>query len=172
MIKTLFHTKLTDIKDTDIEGVGTLRFGAEGKIYRWEKNRNATAFTAKQPVCYDADDYDGSAEEFEAVNSPVTADLALFAGFALTAIAASGGLCFGWVQVKGFLKDARVRTPKSTAITIGTILGPEDSATAIAKKVDAGTAPTYSNYAIAMEALATESTGTTVTTIDVDIRAL
>jgi len=170
--KVLFVTALTDISKTDDEGVGTLRRDDKGKTYRWVKNRNATAIANGAACCYDADDYDGSAEEFEAVNMPVTNDLMLAAGIAMTAFGISGALCFGWIQVEGFQANVACRTPKTTAITIGTILGVQNTKGALQKTVDAATAPTYSSDFVAMEALATDSTGTAETTLDVYIKCL
>jgi hypothetical protein len=37
MIKTLFETALTDIRSTDIEGVSTLRYESDGRVFRWVK---------------------------------------------------------------------------------------------------------------------------------------
>jgi hypothetical protein len=174
MYKLLFETKLTDIKSTDVEGVGTLRCEQDGgltKIFEWTKNRNATAFTAKQPVCFDADQA-GSAAILQKVNSPVTADLMLAAGIAVTAIAASGGNCYGWVQREGYFQDARVRTPATNDIEIGSELVAADGATTLEYQGNAGTAPIYSKHFIALEAVATDSTGTAVVSKDVYISCL
>ena len=81
-LKKQFVTGITDTKATDVEGVGVLRYEPEGKVYRWVKNRNATAITAGQPVCYDAGNA-GSTAIFESVNMPVSADLMLLAGCAV-----------------------------------------------------------------------------------------
>ncbi len=99
--KKVFVTKLTDIESTDVEGVGALKFMDHDMTYQWQKNRNATAFTAKQPVCFDATKV-GTVALFQCVNSPVSADLMLACGLAMTAIGASGGNCYGWVQRKGY----------------------------------------------------------------------
>ena len=138
--KILFQTALTDVKDSDLEGVGTLREDADGNVYRWVKNRNATAFTAKQPVCYDAGNV-GSSSLFKSVNSPVTADLMLAAGIAVTAMAASGGDCYGWVQVKGYFNGARVLGVSGTAVAIGDELVTANATTTLTRATAVGTAP-------------------------------
>jgi len=170
--KTMFEAGLTKIKSTDTEGVGTIRRDEKGKAYRWVKNRNATAIARLAVCCYDADDFDGSAEQFEAVNMPVTNDLMLAAGVAMTAFGISGAICFGWIQVEGFCANVATRTPKSTAIAIGTELICENTVGTLARSVAAGTAPIYSNHFIAMEAIATDATGTATTACDVMIKCL
>jgi hypothetical protein len=171
MIKTLFVTKLTDVKSTDIEGVGTLRYEPEGKIYRWVKNRNTTAFTAKQPVCYDADNA-GSSILIQKVNTPVTADLMLQAGIAVSAIAASGGNCYGWVQVQGYFQDARVKEPKTAAFAIGDELAAVNATTYLNQVTAVGTAPKYRLTFQLLEAIATNATSTTVGSYDVYIACI
>jgi len=137
--KILFQTALTDIKDSDLEGVGVLREDSVGNVYRWVKNRNATAFTAKQPVCYDAGNV-GTDALFESVNSPVTDDLMLQAGIALAAIEASGSDCYGWVQVQGYCADARVLGVSGTAVAIGDELVAADGTTTLTRATPVGTA--------------------------------
>ena len=174
--KVLFETALTDVKSTDVEGVGMLRDEGDGRIYRWVKNRNATAFTAKQPVCYDVGNV-GTNALFQSVNSPVTADLMVQAGIALTAIAASGGNCYGWVQVEGYCQDALVATPNTTAggitaaIAVGSTLVCVDAKTALAHESVAATHPVYSNHFIALETLAA-ATPSVATAKDVLVKCL
>jgi hypothetical protein len=159
MIKTLFETALTDLKSTDVEGVGTLRYEPDGRTYRWVKNRNATAFTAKQPVCYDAGNV-GSNALFKSVNSPVTADLMLAAGIAVTAIAASGGLCYGWVLAQGYDQDARVLGVSGTAIAVGDELVSANATTTLTRATAVGTAPKRRFTFVALETVSA-ATGAT-----------
>lgn len=160
--KVLFETALTDAKQTDVEGVGVLRYEKYGRVYRWIKNRNATAFTAKQPVCYDADNV-STVALFKSVNMPVSADIALAAGIAMTALGKSGGTtgCYGWAQVQGYCQDARVieSTSGGGDVQIGSELIIVDTKAYLAYQGDAGTAPIYSNHFVALEAVATASTG-------------
>ena len=139
-LKKQFVTGVTDLTATDVEGVGVLRYEPEGKVYRWVKNRNATAFTAKQPVCYDVGNV-GSVALFESVNSPVAADLMHAAGIAVTAIAASGGLCYGWVQVEGWFADVPVLDVSGTALAVGDELVAVNAQTYLTYATAVGTAP-------------------------------
>ena len=158
-VKTLWQTELTDIKSTDVEGVGQLRYedGADGGVYRWVKNRNATAFTAKQPVCYDAGNV-GSKTLLQKVNSPVTEDLMLAAGIAVTAIGASGANCYGWVKVEGYFQDALVLGVSGTAVLVGDELVAADGATTLTRATAVGTAPKRRLTFVALEAVS-DATG-------------
>jgi hypothetical protein len=158
-IKTIFQTTLTDVSSEDLEGVGTVRHGEAGSMYRWVKNRNATAFTAKQPVCYDATNA-GSAALLQAVNSPVTADLMLQAGIAVTAIAASGADCYGWVQTNGYFNGARVLGVSGTAVAIGDELVSANGTTTLTRATAVGTAPKRSLTFIALEAVSADTGAT------------
>ena len=159
MIKTLFQTQLTELASTDKEGVGNLRYETDGRVFRWVKNRNATAFTAKQPVCYDAGNV-GSSALIQSVNSPVTADLMLQAGIAMTAIAASGANCFGWVQVEGYCQDARVLGVSGTAIAIGDELVSANATTTLTRATAVGTAPQRPLTFQALEAVSADTGAT------------
>lgn len=138
--KTVFETKLTDTESTDIEGVGQEREDAFGRKYRWVKNRNATAFTAKQAVCYDAGNV-GSEALLKSVNMPVTADLMLQAGITLTAFGISGALCFGWVQVFGYCQDVQVLGVSGTAVAVGDELVSANGVATLTRATAVGTAP-------------------------------
>ncbi len=176
--KILFEIGLDEVSDKDTEGVGVLRYAEDGKIYRWIKNRNATAFTAKQPVCYDAGNV-ATVALIRSVNSPVTADLMLQAGIVMTGIGKSGGTtgCYGWVQVQGYCQDALVATPNTTAggitaaIALGSNLAVIDGKTALAHESVVTTAPVYSNIFTALEALAA-ATPSVATAKDVYIKCL
>lgn len=171
MIKTLFETKLTDIKATDVEGVGTLRYEDDGNIYRWVKNEGS-ALTAKQPVCYDVSDV-GTVALYQTVLTPVAADLMLAAGIAITAIGASGAVCYGWILAEGYFKDAIVTTPTTGGndIEVGSEVVAVDGETFLAYQGNAATAPIYSNHFIALETVAT-ATGAAVVSKDVYVKCL
>lgn len=174
--KILFETKLTDVAISDIEGVGVLRNGEDGRKYRWVKNRNATAFTAKQPVCYDAGNVSTIAL-YQAVNSPVAADLMLAAGIAMTAMGKSGGTtgCYGWVQVEGYFENARVTKPKTAAIALGQELICVNTETLLSNigAATVGNACVYSSHFVALQAQTTTGTGATaVGAVDVMVRCL
>jgi hypothetical protein len=127
-----------------------LRYESDGRVFRWVKNRNATAFTAKQPVCYDVGNV-GTNALFKSVNSPVTADLMAAAGIAVTAIAASGGLCYGWVAVEGYFQDARVLGVSGTAVAVGDELVAANATTTLTRATAVGTAPKRRFTFVALE---------------------
>jgi hypothetical protein len=171
-IKTIFQTTLTETAISDLEGVGTVRHGVNGEVYRWAKNRNATAFTAKQPVCYDAGNV-GSLALLQSVNSPVTADLMLQAGIVLSALAASGDTGtgpYGWVQVEGYCPDARVLGVSGTAVAIGDELVSANGTTTLTRATAVGTAPKRLATFQALEAVSA-ATGATYAK-DVYIRCI
>lgn len=157
--KILFKTALTDTDSADLDGVGILRYDDIGRVYRYVKNRNATAFTAKQPVCYDVGNV-GTEALIKSVNSPVTADLMVQAGIALTAIAASGGLCYGWVQVQGYCQDARVLGVSGTAVAVGDELVAANATTTLTRATAVGTAPKRPLTFMALETCS-DATGAT-----------
>lgn len=148
MIKTLFETELTDVADTDIEGVGNLRFNSDGRIYRWVKNHAATVIAQGCPTCYDAGSV-GTAALLESVETPVSADLMLAAGIAMTGFAISGGICYGWIQVQGYCPDVSVIG--TTNIVVGDELIATNNLTTLKIASAPGTAPTYSSHYIAIE---------------------
>ncbi len=175
-LKVLFETALTDVATKDVEGVGTLRWKDDDNVFRWIKNRNATAFTAKQPVCYDVGNV-GSNALFKSVNMPVSADLMVAAGIAMTALGKSGGTtgCYGWVQVEGYCKDARVidSTSGGGDVLVGSEMICVNTKSYLAYKADPGTPPIYSSHFIALETLATAGTGAaTNTVLDVRVECL
>ncbi len=175
-IKTLFVTGLLDADTTDLDQVGSIRHGDQGEVYRYIKNHSATAILQHQPVCYDAGKVSTKAL-YDSVESPVSADLMLNAGIAMTGLAISGGICFGWVQVEGYHADALVTSPNTTAGGITAAIGPGselicvNAATSLVHSVAAGTAPVYSSHMIAQQVLAA-ATPTAVSAIDVMIRCL
>lgn len=161
MIKILFETKLTDVASSDIEGVGTLRYGPEGQVCRWVKNRSATtAIAAKEPVCYDEAKV-GSSALFESVEVPTAGNVMLAAGLAITAIVASASdaLCFGWITVQGYFQDA-VLQPTATIVGIGDELDATSASVNLDFLTTDGTAPAYSNHYVALEVVTTTSTVT------------
>ncbi len=151
MIKLLWETALTDVAATDIEGVGRLRYGNGGQIYRWVKNRSTTtAIVAKQVVCYNEGNV-GASALYESVNEPETENLMLNAGMAVTAIVASASdaLCFGWICVQGYFQDALVGG--ATAVAIGDSLKGANDSNNLALSVATGSAPAYSSHFISLE---------------------
>ena len=148
MIKILFETALTDVRATDVEGVGTLRYAEDGRIYRWVKNHAATTLTAKQPTCYDVGSV-GTEALYESVEEPVTNDLMLNAGIAMTGFAISGGICYGWIQVQGYCPDVQVIG--TTNIVVGDELIASNGLDTLKISSAPGTAPIYSSHYVAVE---------------------
>ena len=171
-IKHVFVTGLTETKKTDLEGVGTIRWDEVGNAYRWVKVTATTALTAKQPVCYEVA-LASTQAILESVLTPATADLMMNAGIAMTAIGASGGLMYGWVQVLGRAPDVLIITPATGAadIEVGSELIAANGTTSLTYQGDAGTAPIYSSHYIALEAVAT-ATGAAVVAKDVYVNCL
>ena len=175
MIKQLWETALTDISASDLEGVGTLRYGSADKVWRWVKNHSTTVILAKAPVCYDVGSV-GSKAIYQSVETPVAADLMLSAGISVTAFAVSGGLCYGWVQQQGYFKDARVGSPATTsglsaALTVGATLAPIDAVTWLGHAVVVGDAPEYAFHYVSLETFAA-ATPSAVGAKDVYIKCL
>jgi len=121
--KTLFNTLLTDIKKTDVEGVGTRRQEGD-KWYRWVKNDSGAALAAGYQVCYQEDD--GEAYH-EVVYKPASANLHTLAGVAISAIEDYDATdatkkCYGWIQIEGYNTTVQVAQYTDTAIAAGDIL--------------------------------------------------
>lgn len=117
--KILFVTKLTANEEKDIEGVGTIRRGVQGKVYRWVQNYGSSSTTndlvAGQPVVYS--DAQGADTRYQGVIDTVSAgDEEMLAGVAMSALTAQ---YYGWIQVKGVCITAKVDNSGSVAIVIG-----------------------------------------------------
>jgi hypothetical protein len=93
------------------------------------------------------------------------------AGIAVTAIAASGGDCFGWVQVLGRFQDARVLAVSGTAIAVGDeLIGNNSTPLTLSRHTAAGTAPKMSANYKCLEAVSA-ATGATLA-VDVYVNCL
>jgi len=96
-MKKIFVTKLTDVKTTDVEGLGTIRFEGN-KVYKWvQYNEEAAAVdgVAGEVAYYDAID----GYKLHQVTSDLTASSSIGAGV-LQAIMSEAE--YGWIQIKGF----------------------------------------------------------------------
>jgi len=161
-MKILFQTALTDYSSKDLEGVGTIRVEADGKVYRWVENLNASvAFLAGQPVNYDATAT--LANMFEGAIACAAADEELLAGVAMSAIPAGS---YGWIQIKGLSVTARVTNSVSGSagqnIVIGDALTVVSAATSFTYTA-AGGNTAKNGPAIAAEAVS-QASATTLTT--------
>jgi len=169
-IKVLFETLLTDIKDTDVEGVGILRYDDNGNVYRWVKNRDSAVMVQHEASCYDVSNADGTGDVFQSVNDPVTADLMLAAGINMAAAEISGGKCFFWVQVLGIHQNALVLDISGSAVAVGDELNCANGVGTITRVIAVGTAPIRFNTFFALET-SSGDTGATVAK-DVLVRCL
>ena len=118
--KVLFQTALTDLKTSDVEGLGVIRKDENGKKYRWVKNVSATALLyhgaclkALTSVLASMDKNVRSTDTATAA----TAQLSIPAGVPVTAIAASGSSTgdHGWVQVAGPARVSMVVSDTASA---------------------------------------------------------
>jgi len=176
-IKTLFETELTETRTSDVEGVGTLRFEADGKVYRWVKAKTATDFLANQPVCFDIAGGTGSLTTIEhTILHASDTNLGLFAGVTM---AAMGTADYGWIQIYGFHADGKCLAGTDNTFTAGACMkcqtgtntGTAASATLFADDQGLGTGPLYPTYAIVLEDHAATAAAA-ITALNVFIRGL
>jgi len=106
--KVLFETALTDLRTTDVEGLGNLRFDEKGNVDKWVKNSGTTALSAGGSCLERLTSV--SAAVGQRIIAPdgvgaATGLVTLPAGVPHTAIAASGASTgdHGWVRVKGIM---------------------------------------------------------------------
>ena len=107
--KVLFQTKLTELTNSDKDGIGTLREDEFGRVFRFVKNASSTALVACGPCLKPLTSVSLAAIKKVYtidVGSEVTASVKCPAGVAMSAIAASGTdnlstMCYGWIQVEG-----------------------------------------------------------------------
>ncbi len=147
----------TAATDNDVEGVGTLRYEPDGRVFRWVKYNTTTDFVEGQAVCYDIAGGTGSLTSLvHTVLHASDTNLGLFAGIAMTA-AETGD--YGYIQIYGFHPDAKLLAGTGSVFTAGgslkcstgTNTGTAASASLLMDDVALGSAPTYPSYAIALE---------------------
>ena len=156
--KVIFETALTDVKATDIEGVGTLRWGGDGRCYRWVENTDTVALTVGQVAFHDFSD---GADYYKKVDSAATADLGAMAGVVVAASLAEAGTAttkYGWIQVLGYTAAFAVTNQETTATAAGATFKGIDTKAYLTEGAALGTAPLYANHIIGLEAVATATT--------------
>lgn len=118
--KVLFQTKLTDLRTTDVEGLGVLRDDEFGNVYRWMRNDAATAL---QPAgCCLLNLSSAIANVEKSVYSPdaatggATALVHMPGGVPVTGIGATGSStgCFGWIQQQGIRRVSIIPSATDT----------------------------------------------------------
>jgi len=95
-MKKIFVTKLTDIKTTDVEGLGTIRFEGN-KIYKWitySEEAAAVAGVAGEVTYYVGTD----GHKLNDVTSDLSASGEIGSGVLQAALTDND---FGWIQIKG-----------------------------------------------------------------------
>jgi len=111
-VKTYFLTSLTDVKTTDVEGVGTLRFEGD-KVYKWVKftYENSVAAAAGNLAYYDDTDC-----------TTVTADKSASVGVVAGVFMADSSTnnTYMWIQVAGVAEG--VNCDDSTVNAAGIVL--------------------------------------------------
>lgn len=153
-IKSTWQTLVTDTSSEDLEGVGTIRFGTDGKVYRWVRNVEGSALTVGQVGFYDLSDTAGMARQ-EIVQAN-TADLGGMAGVVLATSLADD--YYGWIQVLGYTASISVSgaTTGGTDIAIGDYLKGSNGASYLVR--DAATQALYGSNVQILESVATTTT--------------
>ena len=159
MIKQVWVTQsVTDYRDTDVEGVGSLRF-EDNCIYMWVKNAHTAALASGDLACLDP------TKDITEVKLPSTAAIMFLAGVVKSTTIPT--LKFGWIQVLGL--HAGVHLLPHTQATGNWALG--DYAKILDTKtyatIDAATQPLYRRTLQLLDA-----TVTTHTTPTANVRAM
>lgn len=165
-LKTIYETALTEVADRDKEGVGTLRWGGDGKCYRWVENVSTTVtFTVGQATFHDIGD---GADILKKVDQPAAAeDLVVMAGIVVAASlvpyvsATVKSLHFGWVQVLGYHAAVAVINQETTVTAVGASFKGVNANSYLTEGAAIANAPLYANHVIGLEAVATVTTAAT-----------
>jgi hypothetical protein len=177
-LKTIWNTQLTDVKATDVEGVGRIRIDDTGNMYRWVKNTTTNwTPTAGTLACHAFTDGNSTTVglELTTIYQPATATLGLLAGVVMAAMSASTGtnpLIYGWIQILGHNASVSV-TPVNTQTTANPVAGNAliaANAVGYAATGQAmGTAPSYTRKLLLLDSVAGS---TTVQTCNVLVQCL
>jgi hypothetical protein len=160
--KVLFQTALTDIKSSDVEGIGALRNDVSGNVYRWVYNIGASAMAAGG--CAFVHDSAGSlSTALTTVDRATASSLGMdgLAGIAMAAITSSAGASpYGWIQCRGFHSGVSV-VATSTYGPGCSLKGVAGSTAMVLDKTSASTA-TFTRTVITLNSASTASTQTTL----------
>ena len=164
MLKQVWKTKLvTEVRNTDVEGVGSLRW-VDDKLYRWVRNDDAAKDFAVGDVVFHDSAVTDPVNMFEGIEDCDTEGLGLMAGVVMAptlvfyAAADSSKRCYGWIQVLGYTPSAQVLHHTGTAYAVGFYL--KGSAGAVYAVADAATQPLYLRNVQLLEAMASNVTTT------------
>ena len=161
--KTIFETAITETVASggvDKEQIGTVRHGAEGKVYRWVQNTHGADLVVGDVVVHNG--ATDTANMFKYVEDGATACLMFQAGVAISAIPSNG---FGWIQIAGY--NAAINhvggTAGGTAVAVGDSLISVNTLTSVTRSTAVGNAPIYTHTIIALETVATTASPTAAT---------
>ena len=101
--KLLFETALNDSKDSDIEGIGTIRDEEDGKSYRWVLNNGNADIVKGSPMAANAYTFASGTFYGYGQEAKQAVDVDAFLGLAMTAIATTE---YGWAQRYGTFADS------------------------------------------------------------------
>lgn len=147
-LKQCFVTTLTEHKDADVEGVGTIRFGGGGDVYRWVKNSCGATISAGYAVIHDLTN--DLHEILAQVIKPATNLLVAFAGIVKSTTIPDGE--YGWIQIAGVAEDALCYG--STGIVLGDSLIPYNGVYHLVHSTDDSVANVQHRCCLALEAYA------------------
>jgi len=101
--KILFRTALTDTETTDVEGIGTIRDGQDGKSYRWLYNNGTADLVKGSPMAANAYTFAAGTFYGYGAEAKQAVDVDAFLGLCMTALATT---VYGWVQRYGTFADS------------------------------------------------------------------
>lgn len=119
-LKKIFVSALTDVKNTNVDGVGTLRFEGNS-IYKFVQFSGTTAIAAGDPVYYVLTD--------KTLGTVDDAHTALPAGIAVSSIGTLGTqtALYGWIQLSGI--GTLSNTPSGTLAVGSPLAGSTNNGT-------------------------------------------
>jgi hypothetical protein len=134
--KRVFVTAIGDLRNTDVDGIGTLRFEGNA-VYKWVKFSGTTAVAVGDPVNYVLSDGQ--------LNTVDTAVSALPAGIAVSALTTAQALLtpYGWIQLSGVVTlshtpsgTVAAGTPLTKSSTAGTLAAQTGVALFVGASID------------------------------------
>ena len=159
-MKNLFSTAVTESSHQDLEGVGSIRIEADGKMYRWVKNTSTSVtFVAGDAAFHALTDLGDAPKQ---IGQCATADLGFMAGItASTTIAASTGTnpkIYGWIQIFGYCSSINVLGHKTSLMTVGHSMMGVNAVGYLAYGLAMGTAALYRRLVILQSNMALMTT--------------
>jgi len=159
MLKQVWKTALDEVRNSDVEGVGNLRWEDGDKLYRWVRNNDGANDLSLGDVAFH-DSTDSPATMFDDVQQCNSADLGLMAGVVMAPTLVfylstdKSKKCYGWVQVLGYTESVQVIHSTGTSYVIGASLLGVDGQNYALPDVDVGSAPHHKRTILLLEAWA------------------